>query len=118
MANIDPIVTQDHVARLITMAFGMMSNAKPFWCFVAVKPSRFLEMQKLIAAKTFDINLFVGLGMGEVVVSGEGIMPSNDVVKKVAQLFGLTVRELFKDVDADDIIAKEIERVKQELSTH
>ena len=115
MTNKEPHITPDHVARMVMLTYGKMFNSQPFWCFVAVKPSRFEEVTQIVAAKILDINNFVKDGYGEIVVSGEGVIPPNEVISKVAAMFNVPVRDLFKDVEVDDIIAKEIERVKREL---
>jgi hypothetical protein len=108
-------ITPDHVARMVMLTFGKMADSKPFWCFVAVKPSRQDELNKHISNKAFDINNFEKDGYGEIVVSGEGVIPPNDIIKKVAAMFNVAIRDFFKDVDQDAVITKEIERVKKEL---
>jgi hypothetical protein len=108
-------ITPDHVARMVMLTYGKMVNSKPFWCFVAVKPTRQDELKKHIAGKTFDINNFEKDGFGEIVVSGEGVIPPNDIIKKVAAMFNVPIRDFFKDFDQDAVITKEIERVKKDL---
>ena len=108
-------VTPDHVSRMVMLVYGVMSNSNPFWCFVAVKPTHYNLLMRKIKDKTFDIRTYVEDGFGEIVVSGEGVIPPNDIVKTVATMFDTPVRKLFADVDMDTEIAKEIERVKKEL---
>ena len=115
MSNKTPDITPDHVARMVTLTFGKMADSKPFWCFLAVRPSRYEELSQVVAAKIFDINNFVKDGYGEIIVSGEGVMPPNDVIKKISAMFNVPIREFFQSVDVDAVIAKEIERVKKEL---
>ena len=110
-----PDITPDHVARMVMLTYGKMVDSKPFWCFVAVKPSRQDELKKRISSKTFDINLFEKDGFGEIVVSGEGVIPPNDIIKKVSGMFNVPIRDFFREVDEDAVISKEIERVKKEL---
>lgn len=112
----DSIATPDHLARMVMLIYGTMSDTNPFWCFVSVKPSQHSRLQRLVAEKKFDIRNFVKDGFGEIIVSGEGVVPPGDVVKKVAQMFNIPIRDLFRDdYDMDAIIAKEVERVKKEL---
>lgn len=115
MKSKDTPITPDDVARLVMLTFGTMVDTKPFWCFVAVKPSRQDELNKRIASKTFDINNFEKDGFGEIVVSGEGVIPPNDVIKKVSELFNVPIRDFFQPFDQDKVISKEIERVTKEL---
>jgi len=103
------------VARIVMLVYGLMSNSNPFWCFVAVKPTRYKELQGLVAAKKLDLRNYVADGFGEIVVSGEGVVPPNDVVKTVAKMFDVPVRKLFDDVDPNDAISKEIEKLKNEV---
>ena len=62
-----------------------------------------------------DINNFEKDGFGEIVVSGEGVIPPNDIIKKVAAMFNVPIRDFFKDFDQDAVITKEIERVKKDI---
>ena len=108
-------MTPDDVARLVTLIYGTMGDSKPFWCFVAVKPSKYAQLQKLATNKTLDIKKYEEDGFGEIVVSGEGVIPPNDVIKTVATMFNTPISKLFQDVDADAVIAREIERIKKEM---
>jgi hypothetical protein len=112
-----PNVTPDSVARVVMLVYGLMSNSNPFWCFVAVKPSRYKELQDLVAKKTFDIRTYEADGFGEIVVSGEGVTPPTEVVTTVAKMFDVPVKKLFDDTNPDEVIAKEVERVKKETKS-
>ena len=113
--NKNTIATPDHLARMVMLIYGTMSDSNPFWCFVSVKPSQYAHLQKLVAEKKLDIRNFVQDGFGEIIVSGEGVVPPGDVIKKVAAMFNVPIRDLLQDFDMDAIIAKEIKRVKKEL---
>jgi len=108
-----PNLAPDHVARVVMLVYGVMSNSKPFWCFVAAKPTRYKELQALVAAKTFDIRKYEEDGFGEIVVSGEGVTPPNDVVQTVAKMFDVPVKKLFDDANPDVEIAKSIDELKK-----
>ena len=108
-----PNLAPDHVARVVMLVYGLMSNSQPFWCFVAVKPSRYKELQGLVAGKNFDIRTYEKQGFGEIVVSGEGVTPPNDVVQAVAKMFDVPVKKLFDESDPNIAIANEIERLKK-----
>lgn len=108
-------ITPDTVARMVMLVYGTMSNSDPFWCFVSVKPSQYDHLQKLVADKKLDLRTYVDDGLGEIIVSGEGVVPPNDVIKKISAMFNVPIRDLLKDYDMDAIISKEIERVKKEM---
>ena len=107
-------ITPDHVARVVMLVYGLMSNSKPFWCFVAVKPTRYKELQELVASKKFDLRAYESDGFGEIIVSGEGVTPPNDVVKTVAKMFDVPVKKLFDGADPDIQINAEVERLKRD----
>jgi hypothetical protein len=50
-----PEITPDHIARMVMLVYGTMSDANPFWCFVSVKPSQYANLQKLVAEKNLDL---------------------------------------------------------------
>lgn len=108
-------LTPDHVARAVMMVFGKMADTRPFWCFLAVKPSCRQEVLRRVADKTLDLPRFEEEGLGEIIVSGESAVPPNEVVKTVAAMFSIPIRQLFADIDMDAEIAKEIERLKKEM---
>lgn len=112
---IPPKITPDDVARMVMLVYGTMSDSQPFWCFVAVRPSRQQELEAKAANKTLDLRTYEQDGFGEIVVSGEGLLPPNDVIKSISAMFNTPIRQLFSKVDANSLIAQEIERVKKEL---
>jgi len=110
-----PEITPDFAARLVMLVFGRMSNGLPFWCFVAVKPSRYKELKAKVKDKTLDLRTYVDDGFGEIVVSGESATPPVDVIKTIAKMFNVPIKQLFYDFNIDETINKEIERLKKEL---
>lgn len=106
-------LTEDDIGRMVMLVYGQMgNNAGPFWCYLAVKPSRYDDFQAKIKNKKFDIRTFDADGFGEIIVSGEGVTPPADVTKKVAFMFKVPIKELFLNIDAKAAVAKELERVK------
>lgn len=90
-------ITQDDIARVIVLVRGMMEGGKGFyWCYVAVKPSRYDEF-KLVVTQKYNIQNFVKDGFGEVVVSAAGREPPKEVTEKVAEMFGVPAGSLFTD---------------------
>jgi hypothetical protein len=102
----------DQLSRIIMLAYGAMDHGGPYWCYVAVKPSRYDAFQAVLATKKYNIQNFVNDGYGEVVVSGEGVMPPQEVTKKVAEMFNVPVRELFRASDPKAVIFAKIEELK------
>jgi hypothetical protein len=116
MTDKTPIeLTPDNVARMVTLVYGKMVDSNPFWCFVTVKPSQMKAFAQRVKDKKLDLRTYVDDGFGEIVVSGEGVLPPRDVIKTVAAMFNVPIRQLFADVNFDDVINKEIERLKKEL---
>lgn len=95
----DMNIDRDNVGRIIMLTYGKMEHGGPYWCYVAIKPSRFEEYKTAMASKQYNMQNFDLDGFGEIVVSGEGATPPQDVTQKVAALFDAPIRELFKDAD-------------------
>ena len=116
MSDKEPLdLSPDHVARMIMLVYGLMSDSKPFWCFVAVKPSLYDHLKGLVAEKKLDLRTYVEDGFGEIVVSGEGVLPPNEVIKTISTMFNVPMRQLFADVDPNEEINKKIEELKKEF---
>ena len=104
---------QDIAARVIVLARGVMEKGGFYWCYVAVKPSRYDEF-KLATANKYNIQDFVQDGYGEVIVSGEGREPTKLVTEKVAEIFGVSAESLFRDEDPLGTIDKTIAAIQAE----
>jgi hypothetical protein len=99
----------DSLARILLLTFGTMDHGGPYWTYVAVKPSRYQEFLRAVTSKQYDMQNFDKDAYGEVVVSGEGRKPPTDVTRKVAKMFDVPIRELFKDDKPEETIRKKIE---------
>lgn len=96
----------DDIARVIVLVYGTLENNKPFWCYVAVKPSayeKFLEAQKAGALNLHDFGAF-----GEVIISGEGNRPPDEVTLKVAQVYQTDVKSFFAPIDPMEEVARKV----------
>lgn len=102
----------DRIARIIMLTFGKLEQGGDYWCYVAVKPNRYEEFKRAMAGRQYNIQNFPGDGYGEVIVSGEGGLPPQDVTKQVAQMFGIPIRQLFDNIDPIQAITKGIESLK------
>ena len=75
----------DDVRRIIVLIYGMFENSAPFWVFAAVKPGRYQSM--LAAQKEGTIDLYHFENYGEIIVSGEGKSPPDEITLKVAEMY-------------------------------
>lgn len=80
------------LTRTIVLVYGRLENGKPFWCFVAVKPSKYAEF--IERQKVGSLNLYEFAEFGEIIVSGEGDTPPEDVIAKVAEMYKTDVQTL------------------------
>ena len=99
----------DDLTRIILLVYGMFGDGKPFWVYVAIKPSQYQDFQK--AHKDGTVDLYNFSPFGEIIVSGEGRNPPDEVTLKVAEMYQTDPSTLFKDVNVD----KEVERVTEEV---
>ncbi len=74
MTDLDP----DNLSRVIMLLYGQMDHGGPFWCYVAIKPSRFDAFRETERAGA--INLYDFDDFGEVIVSAEGEQPPDERV--------------------------------------
>lgn len=89
----------DSHSRIVMLAFGRMEHGGQYWCYVAVKPSRYEEYKAALDSKTYNMQRFADDGFGEVIVSGEGSLPPTEITKKVAAMFGIPIKQLFAQAD-------------------
>ncbi len=75
----------DDSTRIIVLIYGMLENGNPFWTFAAVLPSKYDAFQ--VAHKRNMIDLYNFKGFGEIIVSGEGKSPPDEVTLKVAEMY-------------------------------
>ncbi|MDE3015578.1 MAG: hypothetical protein KGI29_01450 [Pseudomonadota bacterium] len=106
----------DDVARVVMLAFGNMESGGAYWCYVAVKPSRYEEFKRAMESRKYNMQNYAKDGYGEVVVSGEGALPPQDVTRQVARMFNVPVKELFADADPIVLINKKIKQINEEAA--
>jgi hypothetical protein len=100
----------DNLSRVIMLLYGQMDHGGPFWCYVAVKPSRFEDFK--IAEKAGKIDLYNFDEYGEVIVSAEGQTPPEEVTLKVAEMYGADASTFFQPIDPIAEIGKKIDEMK------
>ena len=107
-------INKDDISRFIVMARGLMNGGGFYWCYVAVKPSRYEEFKKVTANK-YNIQNFVKDEFGEVIVSGAGRDAPKEVIDKVAEMFGVSPDSLFTDSHPEATLEKKVEEVLKEM---
>jgi transcriptional regulator with XRE-family HTH domain len=85
----------DDTKRTIVLLYGVFTNANPFWCFVAVKPSQFKLFLGVQKSGALDLHNFTPYG--EVIVSGDGKEVPQDVIQKLADMYD-TTPQIFTDL--------------------
>jgi hypothetical protein len=86
----------DDKIRTIVLMYAMFENGSPCWVFVAVKPSQYQPF--LAAHKAGQIDLYDFKQYGEIIVSGSGKSPPDDVTLKVAEMYQTDPNTLFKRI--------------------
>ena len=85
--------THEDVRRLITLVRGVMEKGGSYWCYLAVKPELINKFQKAVSAK-YNIQNFVKDAYGEVVVSGTGREPPQEITAQVSKMFNVSFQEI------------------------
>lgn len=83
--------------RIIVILYGLLDSGGPFWVFAAVMPTRykaFIEAQKGGALSLYEFDPY-----GEIIISGEGKDPPEDVILQVATMYETTPEHLMDLAD-------------------
>jgi len=86
--------------RTIVLVYGMLDSGGPFWVFVAVRPTKYQAF--LTAQKEGTLDLYKFEGYGEIIVSGEGRMPPDEVTLKVAEMYQTDPATIFQAIDKEN----------------
>lgn len=100
----------DTLSRVIILVYGTMNHGGPYWCYVAVKPSK-LEKYHTAQAEG-ALNLYDFAEYGEVIVSGEGDAPPDYVTRNVAETYNCDVSTFFQPIDPLAEIGRRIDALK------
>jgi len=76
----------DDAVRLVLVVRGRLADGEPFWCYVALKPSKRWDFAAAQIEERLDLEEFEEFG--EVIVSGLGVDPPDEVTRKVSELYG------------------------------
>ena len=91
--------TNNDLTRTIILVYGLLENGNPFWVFVAVKPSKYQDFMK--AQKDGSLNLYQFTTYGEIIVSGVGTSPPDDITIKVAEMYQTDPEKLKEQVSGE-----------------
>lgn len=108
MSTYDP----DELSRVIMLLYGEMDHGGPFWCYVAIKPTRFDAFK--VAEANGSIDLYDFDEFGEVIVSAEGAQPPDEVTEKVAEIYGADASTFFQPIDPLAEIGKKIAKMQDD----
>ena len=101
----------DDLTRIIVLIYGMMESGQAFWVYAAVKPSRYQPF--LDAHKEGKIDLHQFLPFGEIIVSGEGKSPPEDITLKVAQMYQTDPAKTFQPADVEKEVEKRVKSLTE-----
>ena len=101
----------DDISRIVMLTYGAMEDGGQYWCYVAVRPSKYTAFSAAMDSKQYNIQQFEKDGYGEVIVSGRGVMPPRDVTRKVAEMFNIPPKQLFADIGHNKQINAIVEKV-------
>ncbi len=95
----DKLTNNQDLMRTIVLVYGLLENGNPFWVFVAVKPSQY--QQFIAAQKDGTLNLYQFAPYGEIIVSGVGKSPPDEITIKVAEMYQTDPEKLKAQVGAE-----------------
>ena len=102
-------VDADQLSRIIMLIYGKMDHGGPFWCYVAVKPSKFEAFKA--SEKSGVIDLYNFDEYGEVIVSAEGKTPPEEITLKVAEIYGADPSTFFQPIDPMQAVQNKIAEI-------
>lgn len=99
----------DDLTRIIMLVYAMLEGGQPCWVYAAVKPSKHEDFTA--AQKDGTLDLYNFTEFGEIIVSGEGKSPPDDVTLKVAEMYQTDPTTIFQPIDVEAEIARRMEEV-------
>lgn len=76
---------KDALTRTIVLMYGLLENGEQYWIYASVKPSKYQTF--LAAQKAGTLNVHDFAPYGEIIVSGTGKAPPDEVTLKVAEMY-------------------------------
>lgn len=113
-----PTTNPNDLARMVMLVFGKLQDGKgSYWCYVAIKPTEYKRFNTLYTSGKLNLYHFESEGFGEIIVSGQGRQPPEEVTYQVARVYQLNIDELYKDTDAEKSLQKKILQFEQTKTT-
>jgi transcriptional regulator with XRE-family HTH domain len=84
--------------RMIVLIYGLLENGNPFWVFAAVRPDMYPLFKVTQKAGRIDLQNFELFG--EIIVSGEGNAPPDDVTIQVAEIYQTDAKTLIAAIES------------------
>lgn len=95
---------KDLTTRTIVLIYGLLEDGGSFWVYAAVKPSKYQSF--MAAQKDGSLNLYNFLPYGEIIVSGKGKSPPDEVTLKVAEMYQTDPATLFVPKESQGEVPK------------
>ena len=97
--------SKDLNTRTIVLIYGLMEDGSSFWLYAAVKPSKYLAF--MTAQKEGALDLYAFEPYGEIIVSGKGKSPPDEITLKVAEMYQTDPETLFVPKESQGNIPQE-----------
>lgn len=94
----------DLLTRIIVIIYGLLESGGPCWIYAAVKPGKYQAFLK--AQKDGTLNIYDFKNYGEIIISGEGKSPPDEVTLKVAEMYQTSAAALSQPIDVDKELNK------------
>lgn len=91
---------KDLHTRTIVLIYGLLNDGGSFWLYAAVKPSKYQAF--MAAQKDGTLNLYEFMPYGEIIISGKGKSPPDEVTLKVAEMYQTDPETLLAHSQSDD----------------
>jgi DNA-binding transcriptional regulator YiaG len=89
------------LTRIIVLIYGKLENGNNFWLFAAVQPSQYHAFVGAQRAGSLDLYKFEPYG--EIIVSGEGDSPPEEITLKVAEMYQTKPEILMQAMQSPDV---------------
>jgi hypothetical protein len=103
---------KDTNTRTIVLIYGLTEDGTQFWIYAAVKPSKYAAFMADQKAGTLDLYKFTPYG--EIIVSGKGKSPPDEITLKVAEMYQTDPATLFVPTETQGNVPEEMKVKKEE----
>ncbi|MEJ0010603.1 MAG: hypothetical protein WDN72_08990 [Alphaproteobacteria bacterium] len=100
----------DKLSRIIMLIYGRMDHGGPFWCYAAIKPSKFEAFKKAEEAGAIDLYKFDEFGRSSSPPRARRRRRTSP--RKVAEMYGADPATFSRPIDPMVEIGKKIDEIK------